>query len=103
MNLQAIQKLAPLASLLQKPSGLLSDSDLGTVAGVLAGDGNSTPLLDLFKILRDGNPDTKVADLLGSPGAVKVLEGLKEKKMEADNSILCTCPSCGVSFETELN
>lgn len=102
MNFTDLQKFAPMLSLLGKPSSGISDEDLKTVADVLAGSGDSSSLLSFMTTLRDANPDTKVADLLGSDGAKVLFDKIKDAKSRTDSGIFCTCPSCGTSFETDL-
>lgn len=102
MNFGDLQKFAPMLTLLGKPSGSISDDELRAVANTLAGDGDSGPLMSFMTTLRDSNPATKVADLLGSDGAKVLFEKIKDTKTHAESGVFCTCPSCGTSFETDL-
>lgn len=102
MNFGDLQKFAPLLSLLGKPSGSISDAELRTVATTLAGDGDPSSLTSFMTTLRDANPDTKVADLLGSDGAKTLFDKIRDVSTRGESGIFCTCPSCGTSFETDL-
>lgn len=102
MDLAAIQKYAPMLGLLGRKSGSTSDQELGVVAKVLAGNGDPEPLASFLCALRDATPATKVADLLGSPGAKSLLESFKTQMTKVESGIFCTCPDCGTSFETDL-
>lgn len=102
MNFTDLQKFAPMLSLLGKPSGAISNDELKTVSSALAGNGDPNPLMSFMTTLRDANPDTKVADLLGSDGAKVLFEKIKGAQCRAESGVFCTCPSCGTSFETDL-
>lgn len=102
MNFGDLQKFAPLLSLLNKPSGSISDDELQIVAKTLAGEGDPGPLASFMTTLRDANPATKVADLLGSDGAKTLFDKVKDANGRVESGIFCTCPSCGTSFETDF-
>lgn len=93
-----------LVSLAGKKASQLSDADLMRAATALGGSENSG-LLDLFKRIRDAEPDTKITDLLKTPTAVEALKSITSslrERSEDESGVACRCPACGFRFITEL-
>jgi len=96
-------KLAPLAAIFLKDASQLPDEELMQIARHAADD-NANELYPLLVELRDGaDKSTKVAQILGTPVAKKILGRLKAEREAAQNVVFCKCPECSFAFETDLN
>lgn len=102
MNLAALQRFAPLFGFATKTSAELSDADLSQVAGALAGEG-AVDLLPFLQILREKEPNQRVAEILSSDTARNFFTKLKSDGEARENVAFVKCPGCGMCFETELN
>lgn len=93
-----------LLSMANKTAGQLTDDELTQAAGLIAGS-NAPGLVSFFKILRDAEPGTKVAQLLASPSANEILQSatkrLNKATDEKESGLFCRCPNCQFPFITE--
>lgn len=93
-----------LLSMANKKAGSLTDTDLASAAQALGGE-QSDGLAALFRVLRDAEPDAKVADLLSTPSANTALRAVVDRLSNAtenkEGGIYCRCPNCNFPFITE--
>jgi hypothetical protein len=93
--------MLPLAPLLKKSAGSLTDEELKGVAYALTGE-QANEFLPLLIQLRDVAPGEATLNLLGSPAAGKLYARMREAANQEDSTIFCKCPACGFVFEDEL-
>lgn len=93
-----------LLSLANKKAGDLTDPDLIAAAQAIGGE-QAGGLAALFKVLRDAEPNVKVADLLSTPSANAALQAVVDRLSTAtenkESGIYCRCPNCQFPFITE--
>jgi hypothetical protein len=102
MNLNLLQRFAPLISVASKRSGDLTDAELSGVATALTGDA-SAQFLPLLQMLKAKEPNAPVTELLGSDAAKNLFARLEQSNKEVDNTAFIKCPHCERLFETELS
>lgn len=101
MDLAVLQKFLPLFSLLGRPAGELTDTDLQTVSSALSKDDPQTAR-ELFDLIKANEPAVLVKNLLGSKTVKSLVASAKAKTQEVNSTIFCKCPVCDTSFETDL-
>jgi hypothetical protein len=101
MNLQLLQRYAPLISTANKKSGDLTDGELAGIASAIAGEA-APQFLPLLQMLKNREPNAPVTDLLASDAAKGLFTKLKESNAEVEHTAFIKCPHCEWLFETEL-